>query len=201
LLKPSKAYRPVSLLCPSIKILERLLLPILNEHVKEAPFQHGFRPKHSTVSALMDLNMAISNGINQRRPPQRTILLQLDLSKAFDMVKHEELLNLLKNTTLPRSLVRWFTSYLHGRSSRVMFRDCLSKSRNIRLGVPQGAVTSPKLFNLYITEIPLPPEDIQIVTYADDISIYSGVACLSQSCANASMTMRLKSLSFFVKEV
>ena len=64
LLKPKKpaeestSYRPVSLLCPAIKILERLILPTLTEHLPIPDHQHGFRKQHSTVTALNDLNQA-----------------------------------------------------------------------------------------------------------------------------------------------
>jgi hypothetical protein len=54
-----------------------------------------------------------------------------------------------------------------------MFRDCLSPSHNVRTGVPQGAVTSPLLFNHYLSDMPLPNQGVNIVQYADDISIYS----------------------------
>ena len=48
LLKPGKpaeessSYRPVSLLCPAIKILERIILPSLTEHLPIPDIQHGF---------------------------------------------------------------------------------------------------------------------------------------------------------------
>ncbi len=80
LLKPgkdpsdSKSYRPVSLLCPAIKILERLILPTLDEHLPIPDFQHGFRKSHSTISALNDFNQQVTFGLNQKRPPERTIL-------------------------------------------------------------------------------------------------------------------------------
>ncbi len=176
LLKPgkdaaqAKSYRPVSLLCPAIKVLERLLLPALNEHLPDKPFQHGFRPEHSTTSALLDINAQIADGFNQRKPPRRTVLLQIDLSKAFDMVNHDKLMADLNNSTLPGALVRWFNCYLHGRQARVNFRGCNSRARNVRVGVPQGAVTSPKLFNFFISGMPTPPGDMLLVTYADDVS-------------------------------
>jgi hypothetical protein len=172
-LSESKSYRPVSLLCPAIKIMERLLLPLLNEHLTVPDFQHGFRKDHSTVTALYDFNEAVASGFNKEAPPDRTILVQLDLSKAFDMVSLEKLINELNLTSLPESVKRWLNCYLSGRQSKVQFRNQLSESRNVRTGVPQGAVTSPLLFSFYLSKIPKPPANISIIQYADDISIYT----------------------------
>ena len=179
LLKPgkeptdSKSYRPVSLLCPAIKLYERLLLPTLTDHLPIPRFQHGFRAQHSTVTALNDLNIDIVDGFNEKKPPARTVLLQIDLSKAFDMVSHAKLLKDLNGSTLPPAIKRWFNAYLHGRQSTVKFRNCTSKTRNVRFGVPQGAVSSPILFNFYLAKLPNPPRGIKVIQYADDISIYS----------------------------
>ena len=168
----SNSYRPVSLLCPAIKVLERLILPDLQTTLPIPDFQHGFRPKYSTISALNDLNQDINSGFNKSKPPHRTTLLQIDMSKAFDMVNHDKLITDINKSNLPEHLKRWFNSYLRGRQSRVKFRGKTSTPRNIRAGVPQGAVTSPILCNFYLTNMPRPPEDIKIIQYADDISIY-----------------------------
>ena len=172
--KEAKSYRPVSLLCPAIKIMERTLLPYLDEHLTIPDHQHGFRKFHSTTTALHRINQTISNGFNKPQPPDRTLLLQIDLSKAFDMVSHNQLLRDINNSTLPSSLKRWLCCYLLGRQSKVNFRNQTSRARNVRFGVPQGAVTSPILFNFYLYHLPRPPEgsNIQIVQYADDISIF-----------------------------
>ena len=45
--------------------------------------------------------------------------------------------------------------------------------RNARTGVPQGAVTSPILFNFYLCKLPTPPDGIKLVQYADDLSVYA----------------------------
>ena len=169
----STSYRPVSLLCPAIKILERLILPTLQQHLPVPDFQHGFRPKHSTISALNELNQDISTGFNAKKPPNRTVLLQIDLSKAFDMVDLNKLLADLNQSSLPPHIKRWMGCYLHGRQSKVNFRSQTSTSRNVRTGVPQGAVTSPILFNFYLCKMPTPPEGIKIIQYADDVSIYA----------------------------
>ena len=91
----------MSLLCPAIKILERLLLPTLNENLEIPNFQHGFRAQHSTVTALNEFNIQVSNGFGKNNPPDRTVLLQLDLSKAFDMVSLDKLIQDLDQSTLP----------------------------------------------------------------------------------------------------
>ena len=88
------------------------------------------------------------------------------------MVSHEKLLKDLDNTTLPDPLKRWLNCYLHGRQSRVNFRGQTSSSRNVKTGVPQGAVSSPILFNFYISNLPTPPDRVKTIQYADDISIY-----------------------------
>ena len=38
-------------------------------------------------------------------------------------------------------------------------------------GVPQGGVLSSTLFNIYTSDIPLPPKGVQVTTYADDTKI------------------------------
>ena len=188
LLKPGKAaelsnsYRPVSLLCPSIKIFERLLLPTLQECLEIPDHQHGFRAQRSTVTALDVLNQDITAGFNQPKPMHRTILLQLDMSKAFDMVNLSKLQQDLNTSPLPPAIKRWMNTYLRGRQSRVNFRNKTSNSRNVKTGVPQGAVTSPILFNYYLSKMPTPPSNIKLIQYADDISIYATGPVIGDLC-------------------
>ena len=65
------------------------------------------------------------------------------------------------------------TQHLTTTNLRVNFRGKHSSSRNVRTGVPQGAVTSPILFNFYLNAIPAPPDGIKLVQYADDISVFA----------------------------
>ena len=168
-LSESKSYRPVSLLCPAAKILERLMLPVMTEKLPVPEFQHGFRKQHSTVTALSDFNEAIADGFNEKKPASRTLLLQIDLSKACDTVSHNKD---LYNSDLPPAYKRWLNSYLRGRQTRVKFRGKTSSSRNVKMGVPQGAVISPLLFNYYMSNLPRPPTGVFIIQYVDDISIF-----------------------------
>ena len=60
---------------------------------------------------------------------------------------------------------------MQGRQTYVDFRGTKSKYRKVKLGVPQGGVLSPLLFNLYLRNIPQPPAGIELVSYADDCTI------------------------------
>ena len=97
------SYRPISLLCPAAKVLESLILPTINKYLQHAPDQHGFRPDHSTTSALLQMTTGIAMGFDQRKPPDRTICVAVDLSAAFDTVCHNNLLSKINRSQLPRS--------------------------------------------------------------------------------------------------
>ena len=188
LLKPGKpanqgsSYRPISLLSPVAKTLERLILPRLLEAFPPTKMQHGFRAKHSTTTALLNLTSKIALGFNQRPPPERTVTVALDLTKAFDSVNITTLIKLLLNSTLHPSLVRWLSAYLRGRQAVTSFRNSFSSPRIVRTGVPQGGVLSPTLFNAYLSDFPVPTEDgIQTLLYADDITVSHSSSNIQES--------------------
>ena len=177
LLKPGKAsdlgpsYRPVSLLPPAIKILEALLLPIVNNAIQLADHQHGFRKGRSTTTALQSILNHINTGLNQKRPVQRTVSVAIDLSRAFDTVDHQILLDDINQLELNDYVKRFLCAYLRGRQTYVLFRNSKSKFRKMKQGVPQGGVLSPVLFNLYMSKMPAPPGNIKLISYADDGNI------------------------------
>ena len=177
ILKPGKvaseglSYRPISLLSPVAKTLEALLLPQLTHHLPAARHQHGFRKMHSTTTALTAITTQIAHGLNQQRPCERTVLVALDLSKAFDTVSHTILFQDILQSSMPNNLKRWIVNYLSGRESFVEFRDKRSKPRRVKQGVPQGGVLSPLLFNFYLSKLPAPPQGVDVISYADDCTI------------------------------
>ena len=68
-------------------------------------------------------------------------------------------------------LLKWIAAYLEDRSFRVSFEGELSTIRKISSGVPQGAILSPTLFNVMMSDLPCSTEVISS-EYADDITIY-----------------------------
>ena len=91
-------YRPISILSVFSKILEKLVysrtLSFLKCHSVLTPTQYGFRPKYSTLHALLDItNSALDNIENKLY----TGLVFLDLTKAFNTVNHSILLYKLEH--------------------------------------------------------------------------------------------------------
>ena len=140
--------RPISLLCPAAKVLESLILSTINNYLQPAPDQHGFRPDHSTTSALLQLTTDIAMGFNQREPPDRTICVAVDLSAAYDTVCHNDLLSKINRSQLPPDTARWMSCYLRGRQAKTCFRGVKSTSKKVNTGVPQGSKLSPSLLLL-----------------------------------------------------
>ena len=154
------SYRPISLLSPAAKILESIILPQIQASVDLAPHQHGFRKGRSTLTALQEVSTHIKTGLNKKKPVDRTVMVCIDLSKAFDTVNHEILIRDIAALPLNGHLKRFLSAYLRGRQTFVEFRGIKSKFRKMRQGVPQGGVLSPTLFNLYMAGMPSPPQEI-----------------------------------------
>jgi hypothetical protein len=108
----STSYCPISLLSPAVKVLERL-----QETLPTTSTQHGYKPLHSTNTALLALATQIAVGFNEPKPASRTAMVALDILKAFDAVDHVLLLKQISETTLHLNIVRWLLTYLRGRTA------------------------------------------------------------------------------------
>ena len=128
-------------------MIERILLDDFNNNPL-ADHQHGFRKQRSTNTALHSIATVITNGLNQLRPPHRTLLVALDLTAALDTVDHGIFLLDLEKSSLPNSTQRWITSLLQGGATYVALRSEKSKMRRKKQGVPQEGAVSPILFNI-----------------------------------------------------
>jgi retron-type reverse transcriptase len=126
--------------------------------------QHGFKSKYSTTTALHTINNIISTGFNLKKPPERTIAVTLDMSKAFDTVNHHILLRKLLQTTTPNHIIKFIANYIKGRNAYTCYNNTQSKGKLIKTGVPQGGVLSPILFNLYVQDLPSSPNGVNTIT-------------------------------------
>ena len=113
-------------------------------------------------------------GLNQRKPPDRTICVAVDLSAAFKRVCHNNLLSKINRSQLPHpATARWLSCYLRGRQAKTFSRGVKSTSRKVNTGVPQGSKRSPSLFSFYISDMPRPTEPVRRVCHADDLTVWA----------------------------
>ena len=78
----------------------------------------------------------------------------IDLKKAFDTIDHQIILQKLRNYGIDHCSLKWFKSYLTGRTQKCKINDRLSKSTSINCGIPQGSNLGPLLFLIYINDLP-----------------------------------------------
>jgi retron-type reverse transcriptase len=152
--KPNKdhgdgsSYRPISLLSQIAKTLEKIILPKITSNIPIIDSQHGFKSKRSTITALHNLNAHIARGFNNKKPPTRTIVVALDMSKAFDTVNTHILINKMTQTNIPHTILKYISNYIKGRKAYTIYNTSSSRQRQFKAGVPQGGVLSPTLFNI-----------------------------------------------------
>ena len=179
-LKPGKdpdlpiSYRPISLLSTLGKVFERLVYNRLYwflEHRNLLPeYQAGFRKQRSTQDQLVRLEHFICRGIKEKKV---VITVYFDMSKAFDRVSHLAVLYKMSQLGIAGRMLGWLKNYLQNRTFQVGLLGVTSTSRNLGTqGVPQGAILSPLLYILFVSDI---PEflDVSISAFADDICLFT----------------------------
>lgn len=167
-------YRPITILPVLSKIFESLIHNQICTYIDStnriSMFQSGFRPRHSTTTALLNVVDDIRRHIDSKSV---VVLVLLDFSKAFDSINHgiliDKILNEFNFSSCAAKLVQ---SYLENRSQVVNVNNSFSSSSSINKGVPQGSVLGPLLFSLYINSV---QERItnSFHLYADDLQVYS----------------------------
>ena len=112
-------------------------------------------------------------------PLARTITVALDMSKAFDTINIHTLIRKLLQTNIPGTIIKFITYYIKGRKAYKTHINHTSSQHQFKTGVPQGGILSPTLFNIYTADIPPPRAPVQVMAYADDITITSTHTCTS----------------------
>ena len=173
-------YRPVSLLPVVSKLLERIVLRRLLEHIRTNPDvniipeeQFAYRRRHSTEDLL---SLAISTWQTEMDKGRASGAVFLDMTKAFDSVSHQKLLNTLFECGIRGTCLAWFASYLENRQQQVVLASTGQRStlQHCLRGVPQGSVLGPILFSIYVRKLPkCVPPPTKCLIYADDICLTS----------------------------
>ena len=106
------------------------------------------------------------------------VLFFLDLSKAFDKVPHQPLLNKLRDLEVNAHILRWLENYLFNRSQYVVINGVSSSTSLAISGVPQGSVLGPLLFLVYVNDVAYQIYGRCLLSlFADDILMHLEISC------------------------
>ncbi|XP_075159089.1 uncharacterized protein LOC142232235 [Haematobia irritans] len=173
--KGANEFRPIAILPFISKVFERLvnlqILQYLTEHKIITDRQSGFRPRHSCLTALVDVVESIRNNLDKN---EVSILVLLDHSKAFDTVHYPTLYyKLIHLFSFSESTVRLMSSYLEDRKQLTVSGNNASSQMTTKRGVPQGSILGPLLDTMYSNDLPNQLEHTNIRMYVDDVQLYT----------------------------
>ena len=117
--------------------------------------------------AINDLYCKITSDLDNKH----SLGIFLDLSKAFDTLSHDILLDKLYAYGIRGLGNSWIKNYLSGRKQYVSYNNTNSAFNDIVCGVPQGSILGPLLFLLYINDLPLSSPSSHFIIFADDTNI------------------------------
>jgi group II intron reverse transcriptase/maturase len=141
--KASGGKRPLGIPVIRDRVVQ-MAVKIVIEPIFEADFQdnsYGFRPKRSAHQAVDDVTKHLFAG--------RTEVIDADISKYFDTIQHDKLLQLVAKRIVDKQILKlikmWLKAPIVGERE-----DGKKECKGNEKGTPQGGVISPLLANIYL---------------------------------------------------
>jgi Reverse transcriptase (RNA-dependent DNA polymerase)/Endonuclease-reverse transcriptase len=146
-------YRTITLIVHASKVLLEIIRKRLKPHIENnlSEEQAGFRPGRSTVEQifvwrqLAERYMEVQNG--------ELVNVFIDFKKAFDRVWHTGMFKVMQHYNIPRKLTALIQNLYSQAVSAVRFGCDISDWFHQTVGVRQGCVLSPDLFNLFLEHV------------------------------------------------
>ena len=173
-------HRTISLMSHIIKIILHILLRRAKNRIDpEIPQEQcGFTEDTGTRNAIFMLRMLSERAIEMQRD---VYICFIDYTKAFDKVRHEELLEMLQNLDIDGKDIRVIRNIYWDQAAAISIDNELTQYTSIERGVRQGCVFSAKGFNLYgeiilrelepLRGISIGGYNINNIRYADDTTL------------------------------
>ena len=147
--------------------------------------------------ALIDLVDKISSNMDHKK---YNIGVFLDLSKAFDTIDHNILINKLQCYGIRVNACNC-KSYLNNRRQYVSYNKADSKYMTITCGVPQGSILGPLLFILYINDIENVSDILSPILFADDTSLVHAHTCFDTLIEEVNIEIQKISTWFYTNKL
>lgn len=169
--------RPISLTSNICKTMERMVLERINWTLESRnslhPMQTGFRKGLCTQDSLAMLHHDLTSRKVTKVPK---FLVAVDIRKAFDSIPHKSVIASAKENGIEGNMLRFIQDFLEERTYKVKVGETEGLIQYNRIGVPQGAILSPTLFNITMTALAKKLEKIpnlSFTIYADDVTIWT----------------------------
>jgi hypothetical protein len=171
-------YRPIAILSCFSKVIGKIfsnrIVSFFEQHNLFYKHQHGFTKKKGTATALFELTNKMFEALEEGK---QCMGIFYDFSKAFDTIPHHILIEKLKRYGINGIPLEWIKSFLSNRKQKVSLNHVDSKNfiQNFtsefilnELGIGQGSLLGPNVFNIYINDLALLILIAFIILYADD---------------------------------
>ena len=187
-------YRPISISCVISKVFESIILNKCKDYLVVNDNQFAFKQNHSTTMCVQAIKQIIFDYNDNSTPIYACFL---DISKAFDCVNNDRLIEILFKRRVPVFIINILSYWFINQTFFVKWQNVISKGFNPTCGLRQGSVISPILFNVYINELSVSLNRIKSgcifnnvlinnIIYADDIALlapsWKGLQKLIYNC-------------------
>jgi hypothetical protein len=164
-------YRQIALAPILSKVLESVMkeqfLCFLERNHIINKCQFGFRSGFGTTDAVMEIVSRIYNNLESHNI---TAALLLDISKAFDSISHNILLEKMHYYGIQGNDLKLFDTFVSNRKQYIKIKNEFFGPIESNKGVPQGSILGPLLFVLYMNDFHTALKSSPIL-YADDTTI------------------------------
>lgn len=167
-------YRGITNLSAASKLFEIIVAGVVLSETRRyiSVDQHGFIPGRSVSTNLLNFTSVCLNHIQDRA---QVDVIYTDLKAAFDKIDHLILLKKISRLGASQQFVSWLSSYLIGRTLRVVIGSSVSSAFTNVSGVPQGSNIGPLLFIIFFNDVAALLDNGCYLFYADDLKIFKKV--------------------------